>query len=168
MPTNRTRRKRLRNCSELTQDQEMHLLHGFALDGCLPDYGHPRNMVNFPFRDDDDRRECWERNRDLLMSQFSEPFRRPDAWWSYDAPEPRRRTPAVYAFGPKGWTHYEPGTEGLFKPRDTEIIEGELDFLIRLDLLNDAERKLLEVESNDAQKEESGTETEAAPLPEMR
>jgi len=102
----------------------MHLLHGFALDGCLPDYGHPRNMVNFPFRDDDDRRECWERNRDLLMGQFSEPFRRPDAWWSYDAPEPRRRTPAVYAFGPKGWTHYEPGTEGLFKPRDTEIIGG--------------------------------------------
>jgi hypothetical protein len=165
MPTNRTRRKRLRNQSELTDDQVFYLLNGFCLDGHTPDFNHPRVggilPRDCPFETPETMRQAWEDNREAIMPK-AVPFLRPWGWWQHDAPEPRRRTAAVYGFGPDGWRHYLPGTTGLYNPKTTEAIEADRDFLIRLGLLNANERELLEVEKQNGQKEIGGAEAGAA------
>jgi hypothetical protein len=58
-------------------------------------------------------REAWNELRAELLPEFiaSKPFSRPWAWWQFDAPEPRDKA------------------------------ESERDYLVRLDLLTDEERR---------------------------
>jgi hypothetical protein len=159
----------------LTDDQVFYYLNGFCLDGHKPDFHHPRVggvlPLDCPFETPETMQQAWAANREAIIPK-APPFMRPWGWWQHDAPEPRRRTPMLYGFrSDRGHTYYPIGSTGVWSATghpETEVIEDERDYLVRLGLLNEAERKLLEVESNDAQKEESGTETEAAPLSEMR
>lgn len=45
------------------------------------------------FANDQEHRECWEQHRDVVLPEYIVEFpgRRPDAWWRFDAPEPRCR-----------------------------------------------------------------------------
>ena len=76
MPTNRVPlRRRVRG--ELTSDQEMALWLGVGRDG-------------FPFADEDEARNLWERHRARLMALHAHNGRRPYAWWEFDAPRGAR------------------------------------------------------------------------------
>ena len=73
MPTNRVPlRRRVRG--ELTSDQEMALWLGVGRDG-------------FPFADEAEACELWQRHRARLMGLHANNGRRPLGWWQYDAPE---------------------------------------------------------------------------------
>jgi hypothetical protein len=133
------------NSGPLSEDQDMHLVHGFTLDGAEPNFNHPRTspMFDCPFKDADHIRRAWIENRERLLAGC-DPFKRPWGWWRYDAPEPRRATPAVFAYGPQGWTYYPPETTGLYDPKQAEVEETERDYLIRHpELLTPAEKVLL-------------------------
>lgn len=82
MPTNRKRVSRpwQGKNNELTKDQKEHLL-----------YGYTKN----PFRDDEERKKAWFDYREELMAVIGSRYSlswglRPHAWWSYEAPEPRK------------------------------------------------------------------------------
>lgn len=94
MPTTRTRRSRNRiaNGSGLTLYELEDLLHGFV-------------FFEEPFKDDDERRKCWKKNRAYILSLMGKPCAgetmaltngvyfeygtRPHAWWRFDAPGDR-------------------------------------------------------------------------------
>ena len=88
------------NDSDLTNDQLDHLLLGHTFIGATkPDYG----KMGYPFKSKQHRERCWKQNKEYIMSLMGEPKddlcfsgrtfmpgTRPQAWWLYDAPEPRR------------------------------------------------------------------------------
>jgi hypothetical protein len=63
--TNKTRQTRGRH-SFLTGRQTEHLLYGFCLPFDPAEYGH--RDIKFPFRDEAHRRQCWQENREYIMS----------------------------------------------------------------------------------------------------
>jgi hypothetical protein len=95
MPTTRSRlsRSRVSGAGGLTPGQLEDLILGYC-------------FFEEPFMNDEDRRKCWEKNRDYILSLQGKPVQgetfglnngvyfdfgfRPSAWWAYDAPEPRR------------------------------------------------------------------------------
>jgi hypothetical protein len=79
MPTNRTIRNRSRH--KLSFWEELSLEYGGNRDGG-------------GFATDEARREAWFRHRDQFMARCRA-GRRPDAWWSYEAPF-RRPPPEQY------------------------------------------------------------------------
>jgi hypothetical protein len=46
-------------------------------------WGHFRDQDEFA--DDAERREAWARHREMILTEWCHPGRRPDALWSYDA-----------------------------------------------------------------------------------
>ena len=73
MTTNRTPIRRASR-GALSSDQEMCLWLGCGRD-------------KFPFEDEEQVREAWERHGARIMADHARGGRRPAAWWAYDAPE---------------------------------------------------------------------------------
>ena len=73
MVTNRTPIRRASR-GALSGDQEQCLWLGVGRD-------------KFPFIDEDECREAWERHRARIMADHARNGHRPYAWWIYDAPE---------------------------------------------------------------------------------
>lgn len=71
-----TTRRPLRRASRgaLSSDQEQCLWLGVGRNG-------------FPFEDEEEAREAWERHKARIMASYAKGGRRPQAWWVYDAPE---------------------------------------------------------------------------------
>jgi hypothetical protein len=109
-------------------------------------------------------REAWELMRGELLAAFiaEHPGQRPFAWWRFDAPERRQRTDGVqHPFDNRLRRQHVDGSTTkefrrvayeLFYGRPRALIvrddfeakyEGELQYLNRLGLLTDAERKEL-------------------------
>ena len=140
--------KQRRREGTATGEELEHLIHGYCmLDG------------DEPFQTEEERRECWEANRGFVMGLqgkqcqdesfllssrgvYFDLFQRPDAWWSYDAPEPRRRLtgdPGAVVPG----CEYRKGKPTVFHVPDWDQIpeyETQKAYLMRLGLLNKAEK----------------------------
>ena len=85
------------------------------------------------FKPADQLAELWRDHRDRIIAEHVSDFpgTRPQRWWEYDAPEPRRRL---------GGT----GTPGLaIDPNDPPIFESEAAYLERHGLFLPGERKRL-------------------------
>jgi hypothetical protein len=127
-------KKRFRGNKRMTKLQGVHLLRGTVILDIDDE---------FPFRDAEHRRKIWFSNRDSLMHEHMahKPGRRPDAWWCYEATEPRRM---------RGGQEYKGPVDGPFKfgmPRylpegvSWRDFETEAAYLDRHGLLTDAERE---------------------------
>jgi len=66
MPTNRRRTSRNRAINELSPDQIMHFFHGWHLDNMGGTYYKLHGDLQFPFRDDEHRKELYFKHRDFL------------------------------------------------------------------------------------------------------
>lgn len=118
----RKRRSKTNRLAPLTDDQTLHLLIGW----CFNSFKYKN--TDFPFEDDEHRRQLWEHNRDYLVDKDinytgvckRKPGTRPAAWWDYEAPEPRRD------------------------------LESEEDYLRRLDLLLPGEDEAIRGNENQA------------------
>ena len=73
MTTNRTPIRRASR-GALSSDQEQCLWLGVGRNG-------------FPFEDEEQAKELWERHKPRLMEAHARNGHRPYAWWMYDAPE---------------------------------------------------------------------------------
>jgi len=157
MPTNRTKSKRTAAVKgELTPDQLEDLLRGYTLIS-------PRRPV---FKSEDERRKVWTRNYGYIMSLQNQKcrdesfglnsqidvyfalFARPEAWWRYESPEPRRMLagdPAAI-IPEDGLIKGVPRSYRSREAWDQMVFETERDFLIRHDLLTDLEKKQLKAE----------------------
>ena len=92
MPTNRTPlRRRVRG--ELTSDMEMALWLGVGRNG------------SFPFADEEEVEELWQRHRERLMEAHGRHGHRPMAWWWFEAPE----SLGAYDYDTERSTLYEAG-----------------------------------------------------------
>ena len=88
----RKRRSQTNRLAPLTDDQTMHLLIGWCFNSVK------YRGLDFPFEDEEHRRQLWEHNRDFLIDKdvgnqwlyTRRPGTRPAGWWDYEAPEPRR------------------------------------------------------------------------------
>ena len=149
------RRLKAQNGSRLTEDQIWYLVSGLCLDGYEPDYVHPRQVGNYPFRDEDDRRRLYLENRVFLFTLQAEKrtfgvfgfFERPAAFWDFEPlPEPRRTLKKFYGYGPEGWRYYD-SPEGLYRAEPREVEESEREYLTRNNLLNEVELQLLQIEN---------------------
>jgi hypothetical protein len=121
---------------QLTVDQERHLLMGWTFDVCEPAFGR----AGYPFRDDAHRREIWSRSMEYLMAK-TPPGTRCDAWWTYEAPEPRHLLSGTY----------EAFDNVLYRGKPCHfakmsypfpVWESELEYLKRLNLLAEVEQKI--------------------------
>ncbi len=140
--TNRKRSPRVPNAgdNELSQDQYDHLVDGFALlDSVRPWFG----KLGFPFRSEGHRKRLYQLHKAKLLSDAGL-FRRPHAWWSYDAPERRHIIDGepLRAIWSEGLWFGEARREEIDGPDDPRrpIYESEKDYLTRLDLLTPAEQ----------------------------
>ena len=151
-------RRRSKKGSGLTENQLLHLLTGDCFDSM------EGRAPGFPFRSDDHRRQLWRENRHRLIDKDvgdddglvkREPGTRPAAWWSYDAPEPRRIIKnAEYWQLPQGeeegWRRYG-GMHPIMHPVDgwsaagypLQEYESEADYLRRLGLLLPGEEEAM-------------------------
>ena len=152
MPSNRTKTKRTAALQgDLKPDQLEHLLKGYVLLD-------PRRPV---FKSESERRRAWVKNRDFIFSLQGKkcqdetfglnssidfyflPFTRPEAWWRYDSPEPRR----MLAGDPAGIIPEDGLIKGVPRSyRSREAWEGmtfesERDFLTRHNLLTPLEQQ---------------------------
>ena len=93
------------------------------------------------FADKEEHRRCYEDLADELLPLWIEehPFTRPWMWWQHTAPEPRRIIGYVEKM-PKHLQYIDPHRKDWKEP----VEEEQLDYLVRLDLLTDFERRLLE------------------------
>jgi len=85
---------RVQKTSNLTIDQLEHLIHGWCLDGCQPDYGH----LAFPFRDESHRKECWKKNKKYIMSFEGAPPQHDVSFFGLSFPRGKK---------PAAWKDYE-------------------------------------------------------------
>ena len=157
MPTNRTRRKRTQS-SELSESKVEHLLTGRAV---MPGFEYPET----------ERKKDWQKYKDPLMTYwFTEPkdvdeiigfakpgglFTRPAAWWDYEAPERRKCLNMDISKHPvfddsKQWA-FDKWAKGIpkvgwRKDGQSPQFETQKEYLIRLDLLTETEKQLLENE----------------------
>jgi hypothetical protein len=72
-------------------------------------------------------------------------FERPAAWWDYESPESRKLLSGdpSGAFPERGLFKGKPNSYKSLKACNELIYESEKSYLIRLNLLNDIERRLL-------------------------
>ncbi len=101
-------------------------------------------LLGVPFADDEAYRAAWDAHRDELMASYTRlhPGRRPRAWWSFEAPEPRRLADGSI-FQSAGRM-----VRGIPRRKVTDppvVFETELDYLRRLDLLTESEKRHLGV-----------------------
>ena len=68
MPRKPLRAIRLNADYALTPDQIMHLLHGWCLDDATHPYYKLHGDLQFPFRDDEHRKELYFKNHDYILS----------------------------------------------------------------------------------------------------
>ena len=54
--------------TDLTEDQLQHLLHGWCLDTMHHPFFHENGDLQFPFKNDEHRRELYFANKDYLFS----------------------------------------------------------------------------------------------------
>ena len=82
----RPRRKIKHKQSNLSIEQLAHLISGYALDGAKPIFGGvDKNGFPMPFYDDSHRRECWEKNRNHILSLAGRRVNDPLFFWArYD------------------------------------------------------------------------------------
>jgi hypothetical protein len=113
-----------------------------------------------PFKNENHRRNTWNKHRNYIMSLQGKPcqgqafglsqgvyfgfFERPAAWWDYEAPEPRRLLSGdpKGALPEKGLLKGKPRFFKDYQTYQTLIYETEKQYLIRLNLLNDVEKRL--------------------------
>jgi len=152
MPSTRTKSKRTAAIKgELKAEELEDLLRGYTLIS-------PRRPV---FKSESERRRVWEKNREYIMSLQNQKcrdesfglnsqidvyfplFARPESWWRYEAPEPRR----MLAGDPTAIIPEDGLRKGVprcFRSREewaAMTFESERDYLIRNNLLTDLEKQ---------------------------
>jgi len=156
MATNRSRIHRPQVAKgDVKPDQLEDLLRGYVL---LP-------MKKPVFKNETERRRVWEKNREYIFSLqgqkcrdesfglnsaidvYFELFKRPAAWWDFEAPEPRRMlTGDPTAIIPEDGLRK--GIPRCFRSREEwqqMVFESEKDFLIRHGLLTELEKWYLKL-----------------------
>jgi hypothetical protein len=122
----------------LTADQSVHLLCGWCLDsvdGRSPD---------FPFKDEEHRKQCWIENRDLLMSNMDIPYKQRESFRDIGRQQIR----------PLAWWQYEAGIMPLFTR--TGYYKSEIKLLEKLGKITERDKELFK-EIEEAEKEYSET-----------
>jgi len=152
MPSTRTKSKRTAAIKgELKAEELEDLLRGYTLIS-------PRRPV---FKSEDERRKVWMKNREYIMSLQNQkcrdesfglnssidfyflPFTRPEAWWRYESPEPRR----MLAGDPAGIIPEDGLIKGVprsYRSREAweaMTFESERDYLTRHNLLTPLEQQ---------------------------
>src|SRR5262249_49105146 len=134
MPTNRRRKPRQRRLSHRCPWLWEHLRTGDSFEVELGEVTITEDQL----------REAWEQLRERVLAEHiaEQPGTRPWAWWQWDAPEPRRKLdPGPESSWPCRWHGY-PLVYGPVRPEDQ--YEAEVDYLRRLGLLTEDEKRLLD------------------------
>ncbi|HKB34818.1 MAG TPA: hypothetical protein VKD72_00080 [Gemmataceae bacterium] len=132
MPTKRTRRSHEHRPTLDTPRTRERLLTG-----------HDWSFREGQFLDDDAVADAWELLREPLLAEHiaAHPGSRPWGWWRFDAVEARRQLlPGPESVGAEQWFGKPRCYKGI--PPDG-MFESERAYLTRLDLLSDAERRIL-------------------------
>ena len=130
MPTNRTKRSRGRTrAGELTDGQEQFLLFGHAF------------FDDHPFSSEAECKKAWFRHREKWIANAK--FSRPWSWWCYDAPEMRQIVQGSDEKAIKNRKYKGQWSCWNCSCSELPIYESELEYLVRLGLLNQNEKELL-------------------------
>jgi hypothetical protein len=132
MPTNRRRRLQSRRTDVHSERTELRLLGG-----------HDWEWMDGQPLSDDELRAAWDDLREELLARHiaEHPGSRPWAWWQYDTPEPRRQIgPGPEPIGDADWFGCPSKFRGI---PPSGMYESEADYLERLGLLKDDERRRL-------------------------
>ena len=136
--------------ANLTGWQLDHLLHSYTMD------------QSFPFTNNENRKICWFQNRDFIIGlqglkelpksigafftrKVFDYFERPAGWWDYEAPEMRRVIKGKIEIPGDACVWKDSNTFGKQAAVNWQDIEYESqkDYLMRVGVLNNAERKMM-------------------------